>query len=393
MIINRQNYQIWITDYYDGRLDAFQAEVLMDFLSDNPDLKAEFEDYPGLSVSPPEHSSPDKNELLRTPDELTNEQLEHFSIAYWENDLDDKQKREIEALAKTDPRFRKNLGIYEKIKLKADQSEYTGKSMLLKIPARRRRTGIMLTALSTAASVAILAGLFLILNRQAPVPSPDRQVLASAGEDQAQETIREESSRPDTGDENPPSEHTGTESPQSRVIAVTESPQSQVIGGTENRESRSTTGAESSKNQAVHPAQSIKSDPTPVKAEIHLAVSTIPVREEIKLDNVEVRYLLAETEPYDISLPPGTMDNMKMTVREFLAFQFRKSILDEEDPGVENLKAWEIADAGIKGVNSLLGWNMEFQAGQSEDGRLQNLRFTSELLKIDHDFKKSNTGL
>lgn len=382
MIINRQNYQIWITDYYDGRLDAFQAEVLMDFLSDNPDLKAEFEDYPGLSVSPPEHSSPDKNELLRTPDELTNEQVDHFSIAYWENDLDEKQKGEIEALAKTDPRFRKNLGIYGKIKLKADQSEYPGKSMLLKIPARRRRTGIMLTALSTAASIAILAGLFLILNRQSPAPSPDRQVLASAGEDRAQETIREESSRPDTSDENPPSEHTGTENPQSRVIA-----------GTQSRESRSTTGTESSKNQAVHPAQSMKSDPTPVKAEIHLAMSKIPVREEIKLDNAEVRYLLAETEPYDISLPPGTMDNMKMTVREFLAFHFRKSILDEEDPGVENLKAWEIADAGIKGVNSLLGWNMEFQAGQGEDGRLQNLRFTSELLKIDHDFKKSNTGL
>jgi hypothetical protein len=124
-----------------------------------------------------------------------------------------------------------------------------------------------------------------------------------------------------------------------------------------------------------------------------VAMSKIPVREEIRLDNVEVSYLLAETEPYDISLPPGTMDNMKMTVREFLAFQFRKSILDEEDPGVDNLKAWEIADAGIKGVNTLLGWNMEFQAGQGEDGRLQNLRFTSELLKIDRDFKKSNTGL
>ncbi|MEE4213898.1 MAG: hypothetical protein V2I34_02460 [Bacteroidales bacterium] len=396
MIINRQNYQIWITDYYDGRLDTFQAEVLMDFLSDNPDLKAEFEDYPGLSVSPPEHSSPDKNELLRTPDELTNEQVEHFSIAFWENDLDDQQKKEIEALSKTDPRFRKNLGIYEKIKLKADQSEYPGKSLLLKIPARRRRTVILLTALSTAASIAILAGLFIILNRQAPLPTPDRQVLASAAEDQAEETISEKSVRPGTGDENPASGHAAAESTQSRVTSGEQSTKSQTFAGTESTQDRVITGEQSTQSRIAAAAEStqiIEADPAVTGRETMVAMSKIPVREEIRLDNVEVSYLLAETEPYDLSLPPGIMDNMKMTVREFLAFQFRKSILDEEDPGVDNLKAWEIADAGIKGVNTLLGWNMEFQAGQGEDGRLQNLRFTSELLKIDRDFKKSNTGL
>lgn len=377
MIINRQNYQIWITDYYDGRLDDFQAEVLMDFLSDNPDLRTEFEDYPGLSVSPAEHSGPDKSLLLRTPDELTNEQVEHYSIAFCENDLDEKQKREIEGLAGTDPRFRKNISTYEKIKLKAGETAYPAKSALLKIPGRRRKTGILLTWLSTAASITILAGLFLILNRQSPGPSMEMQVLASAGEDESGETTeREEPAQTGTSEERPDYAYAAREKPQSRTVAGTEKHEKQTVAETERTD-----------------RQSIKSDPTPVKAEIHLAMMKIPAVEKIELDNQQVSYLLAETEPYMTSLPQEQRDSLKMSVREFLAFHFRKSILDKEDPGIENIKAWEIADAGIKGINTLLGWNMEFQAAQGEDGRLQNLHFTSELVKIDHKFNKNNQGL
>lgn len=380
MIINRQNYQIWITDYYDGRLDDFQAEVLMDFLSDNPDLRTEFEDYPGLSVSPAEHSGPDKSLLLRTPDELTNEQVEHFSIAYCENDLDEKQKREIAVLAGTDPRFRKNISTYEKIKLKADETAYPAKSALLKIPGRRRKTGILLTWLSTAASIAILAGLFLILNRQSPGPTMEMQVLASAGEDESGETReKEEPSRPVSGDELPADTDAGKESTDSHIT-----------GG---KDSRTLVVAESPKRPATPDTQIIKADPEPLKREIQLAMMKIPAIEEIKLNNQQLTYLLADTKPYMTSLPLEQRDSLRMSIREFLAFHFRKNILDKEDPGIENLKAWEIADAGIKGINTLLGWNMEFQADQGEDGKLQKLHFTSELVKIDHKFNKNNQGL
>jgi len=383
MIINRQNYQIWITDYYDGRLDDFQAEVLMDFLSDNPDLRPEFEDYPGLSVSPPEGGGADKSLLFHTPDELTNDQVEHFSIAYCENDLDENQKKEIEGLAQTDPRFRKNINIYEKIKLKADETEYPGKAMLLRIPGRRKRTGIILTSLSAAASVAILAGLFLIFNRQSTEPSFESQVLASVNEEQAGEKSNiEEPSQPGINEEEAITAQPGGEKVQSRSAIVAESLQKRPVTVTERQVILASASVES-----------IQSEPAAVKREVYPAMSKIPAVEEVQLDKQHVSYLLAETRPYPVSLPQDLSDSLRMSVREFLAFHFRKNILDEEEPGIENLKAWEIADAGIKGINTLLGWNMEFQTLKGEDGRLQNLHFTSELVKIDHEFKKNNQGL
>ena len=122
MIINRQNYQIWISDYYDGQLDDFQIEVLMDFLGRNPDLMSEFEDYAELVLRPDDKNAYNNSGLLRTPEELTNEQVEHYAIALNENDLSEKQKQEINELKKTEPRFREYINSYEKIRLRPDLS-------------------------------------------------------------------------------------------------------------------------------------------------------------------------------------------------------------------------------------------------------------------------------
>jgi len=355
MIINRQNYQIWITDYYDGQLDDFQAEVLMDFLADNPDLMPEFEEYKGLFLSPDEQSKFDKSELLRTPEQLTNEQVEHFSIALCENDLNEKQKPEIIELKKSDPRFRKIIGIYEKIRLEADNTIYPEKSSLLKIPQSRRITGIILTALSIAASIAVMTGLYLIFDQQQAVSIDDSTLTAYSPEEESGQASQEKTPRLDLTDETPRHLSTRTD---------------MQLAGT------------------VKTSEIMKDENTTGQKETWIPLSHLPIREEINLDNKQVPYLLAVIKPYDIVLPPESADTAQMSIREFLAYHFRKQILDEEDPGIEHLRAWEIANAGIKGVNSLLGWNMDLQTGETEDGKLKNISFTSELIKFDHKSRK-----
>jgi len=360
MVINRQNYQIWITDYYDGQLDDFQTEVLMIFLSDNPDLRSEFEDYSDFFISPDKNVKFDNSELLRKPEQLTNAQVEHFSIALCENDLSEKQKREIAQLKQSDPRFRESISTYENIRLQPDDSEYPDKALLLKIPGRRKTMSILFTSLSMAASIAIIAGLFFIFNRHSPKDYFDVSAIATISEDEAEQEIQDR----------PP------------LLDLTEEMPRYIPAKTEVQVAESVTVPEIIEDESIRLDRKFRE---PI---VHIAM-----REEIKLDDRQAHYLLAETMPYNVDLLIATVDNSDMSVREFLTYQFRKQILEEEEPGIEHLKAWEIADAGIKGVNSLLGWNMELQAEKTEDGKLKDISFTSELIKFDRKARKNNPGL
>jgi len=355
MIINRQNYQIWITDYYDGQLDDFQTEVLIDFLGRNPDLMSEFDDYADLVLKPDDKETFTTSGLIRTPDELTNEQVEHYAIALIENDLTEKQKQEIIELKKTDPRFREYISIYEKIRLKPDKIIYPDKSSLLKIPDRRRVIRIIVNLVSAAASIAIITGLFLIFNQQVEEPVKDYMT----------QDIRIMQESGQKGHDKAPLLDLTNEMP--RYIA-----------------------AKTQLNIAepVNTREIIKSEILTRPGRDLIQITPIAAKENIRLDQTQTQYLLAEIEPYQLSLPHDIIDETNLSVREFLAYQFRKQILNDEDPDIENLKAWEIADAGIKGANLLLGWNMELEAVKNEEGQLENISFTSELLKFDHAAKK-----
>ena len=360
MIINRQNYQVWVTDYYDGRLDNFQVEVLKEFMSKNPDLMSEFEDYPELFLHEEGEDSFDKGSLFKTPEQLTNEQVEHYSIALMEGDLEEDQKQEILELQKTDPRFRENINVYGRIKLRPVEAEYPAKSGLIKIPARRRTLRIITNSLSVAASVAILFSLFFIFTRNERTYMAD-QIIAS-GEQAIEET---ESSRDRVS-----------------AIDISEGLPAYIVARTD----------------------ITVSDPVPVnniilpehqpdhRKEI-ISISPLTAKAEIEINPMKHHYLLAEANTYSIS--PLIMDsiNTSLSVREFIAFHFRKEILNDEDPDIEKLKAWEIADAGIKGFNKILGWNMQLETEKNNEGKLENVSFTSELIKFDHRPKKNNTGL
>ncbi|MFO7852570.1 MAG: hypothetical protein ACQERS_04805 [Bacteroidota bacterium] len=360
MIINRQNYQIWITDYFDGHLDDFQVEVLMDFLKRNPDLMSEFEDYAGLILKPDGQDSYDKSGLLRTPEELTNEQVEHLSIAMMENDLSEKQKEEINELKKTDPRFRESIGIYEKIKLRPGNLAYPDRSSLLKIPYRRKIIKIIVSTVSIAATIAIITGLFFIFSQ--PADEYTNAYIAENNQTSPEKSQLVEE-RPTLLD---------IENEEARYIPA----KTQVTVAT-----------------SISTAEIIKDDSLPVQYRTLIEISPLRAKSDIRLDDSQTHYLLAEIDPYPTTLPADFDDNTDLSVREFLAYHFRKQILKEEDPDIENLKAWEIADAGIMGVNTLLGWNMELDTEKNEEGKLKSISFTSELIKFDHNSKKNKPAL
>ncbi len=387
MIINRQNYQIWVTDYYDGSLDDFQKEVLMDFLDRNPDLKSEFADYPGLSVSHGNEEPFAYSGLLRSPDQLSNEQIEHFAIALNEDDLHTEQRKEIMELRKTDPRFREYINTYEKIKLKPGDTRYPDKKKLLKIPENRKRIKLIMVSVSTAASIAIIAGLFMLFSHESG-SELNRQLTAGSGQENRllQESVRDIPQQlPAKTNINLAEQVRTGEIIDSRItaeqVSTGEIVYAQATPG-QAKEIISTT-AEQAKEM-------LSTTATAEQAKEIISITPVAAKENIQLDIAQTHFLLAETSPYPDS--PETIPG-DMSVREYLAYQFRKQILADETPDTENLKAWEIADASVRGFNKILGWDMELKAEQDTEGNIHDISFTSQLIKFDHKTKKTDSEL
>ena len=66
MKINRDNYIIWITDFYDDALSAGEKVVFLNYLDLNPDLKEEFELFEEIKVHPDISSRIDKASLHKS---------------------------------------------------------------------------------------------------------------------------------------------------------------------------------------------------------------------------------------------------------------------------------------------------------------------------------------
>ncbi|MDZ7738183.1 MAG: hypothetical protein U5K32_03740 [Bacteroidales bacterium] len=367
-----------MTDYYDGSLDDFQKEVLMDFLDRNPDLKSEFEDYPGLSIIPGDEEPFAHSGLLRSADQLSNEQIEHFAIALSENDLNAEQRKEILELRKSDPRFREYINIYEKIKLKPGDIKYPDKKNLLKIPENRKKIKLVLLSVSTAASIAIIAGLFMLFSQESG-DRLNRQLTADSG----QENRRLQESFQDMPQK----------LPAKTIINIADPDRAGQIINTRTLAEAGIAGEVTKAQITAEPVRTGKTIDTRTTVEPAKEIITItPVaaKENIRLDIAQTHFLLAETSTYPAYPETGPSD---MSVREYLAYQFRKQILADEDPDTENLKAWEIADAGVRGFNKVLGWDMELKAEQDPEGNVNDISFTSQLIKFDHKAKKSNGDL
>ncbi len=154
-MITRDTYEIYIIDYYDGKLKESEISDLMAFLSNNQDLKAEFDLFDN---SPIEHSNivfQDKESLKKTiilPNEISYE--EELVIRKIEGDLNFTENNELQKKIQKNPELQKAQKSYFFTKLKPDFSiRYKNKRQLKKIFIGKELTYWLM---SSAAAVAIL---------------------------------------------------------------------------------------------------------------------------------------------------------------------------------------------------------------------------------------------
>ncbi|HDO27806.1 MAG TPA: hypothetical protein ENH02_06790, partial [Bacteroidetes bacterium] len=125
MKVNRNNYEVWLLDYSDGKLNAAQTADLMAFLEENPDMKEEFDAFDAITLEPEYIRFKQKAQLKKLPvipaGEVDENNYEHFFIAWHENDLTPSQKDDVLAFLEQNPQLEPEFRLHGKLQITANE--------------------------------------------------------------------------------------------------------------------------------------------------------------------------------------------------------------------------------------------------------------------------------
>ncbi|MBE0650099.1 MAG: hypothetical protein IH595_04580 [Bacteroidales bacterium] len=125
MKLTRENYGIFIIDYFDGNLSEAEKEQLLLFLDANPDLKKEFTDLRKVTLSKPDVTFPDKEKLkvpaIQSAGQIDKDNYESFFILYHDGELKEGEDKELKLFLDKNPHLLKELELFGKIRLDKDK--------------------------------------------------------------------------------------------------------------------------------------------------------------------------------------------------------------------------------------------------------------------------------
>ena len=175
MEITRKNYESYFVDYLEGKLDEKLVDQFLEFLQENPDLKAELKLFESASVAPEDAIFSKKDELYKEKYDLEDE-FNSAAVARIEENITPKEKREFDAYLSKHPEKEEDLRLFSHTILQADeQIHFAHKNKLYKKPGR----AVALFWAGRVAAVLILAlAIFSLVNRNEETVAPANQMAS-----------------------------------------------------------------------------------------------------------------------------------------------------------------------------------------------------------------------
>ncbi len=163
MEINRTNYEAYFIDYLEGNLDERLVDSFIEFLKLNPDLKEELEMYEPVSVIPSPIAFENKIDLYKEKYD-SEEEFNQAAIASLEGNLSEEAEQEFKQYVSSHSEKQKDLALFSKTILKADESiVFSKKSNLYKRPLGKT---ILLWTSRVAAVLVLAVAVFSLLKKQ-----------------------------------------------------------------------------------------------------------------------------------------------------------------------------------------------------------------------------------
>jgi len=368
MKIDRSNYEIWLIDYLDGNLSDQQMDQLNLFLTENPDLKEEFNELADSRLVPSDRSFPNKERLKKSPHELPSSQFEYLSVANLENDLDGAQKKELTEIIENDPTKKEVFEQIQKLRLTPGKISYKDKNLLLKRSLAQRVIRLSVISLSAAATIALFVSIYLFLPERIP-----SDMMNSANNNPAELKMQD----------------TSAESVPEKIAATEEA------GISDKQEVKLIASAPDYKPVILESAGELieENDPTEAIAEYqNFEIKMISLNPKVEITGNTIHKTLIASDISQLLVKEDESgnpveDKSGNPVGRFLAKNFREKILKEPAPRDSPIKAYEIAEAGVTGLNKLFGWEIALDKNKNEDGELQSVYFSSRMLKFNAPVK------
>ena len=327
--LTRNNYEIWFLDYLDDQLSNDQLDTFLDFLELNPDLKEELRGVSEISLKAGDETVDIREILLKTPDDIPGiSAIDQLCIARMENDLTPEEAEKFDARLTEDARLEKNYTAFRLTRLDpADKVIYPFKKDLIK--KTRTLTPWIITAVSAAA---ILVFALLVWPTEEESAAGSQQLAATSMP--AKEVVIPAQAKPEAG-----------------TPSLT----------TESAKSTSTREA-MPMNRLTHRTSIIGPKiPEPQSTKLLYASNYQPV---IKI--------------------PAASENI-LTLPQYALQLFREKILGEDRQLVRKTRfsMWEVAGAGVNGINSLAGTKMKLDREYDTDGTILAVSFNSKLVDVE----------
>jgi len=350
---DRSNYEIWLIDWLDGKLDEIQVKRLLLFLEENPELKEEFSFCSSTKLDPPSEKFMHKQLLKKAPYDITDKQFEYLCAGYIENDLSDEHIEELKKIVSDDFTKENELELFKQTKLIAPDIQFSNKQKLLRTTPFQKALKISVAA--AAIAIFIVASQFTGKDDL----SVNSLLQSSVDNEKTLNVIA-----PETVSENAESNIT---SPPEKIAEVNIHIVEQVPKEIEN--------IEKDEESTFIPPQRDYLEPVEIPNLLSVNISS---KKDYPSD-----ILLSSKTIFD------TSDSEPDVLSRNLAQLFREKILKEKTPDNSPIKTYELAAVGVYGLNKLLGWEMDFRKNNDENGKVKTIYFSSRLLEMQLPVNKS----
>lgn len=356
--INRNNYEEYFLDFHDGQLSPEDENILFSFLAKNPDLKAEF-DLVKMDSLIEENKNivfSNKTAFKKTSilGELTDDNFDELCIAKIEGDLNNYELLMFEEFVRTISR-EKDLKLYELTKLSSDTSiTFKDKSKIKKQELKVFSLKSNYTIISVAASIIILIALYIFI--PGAITEKKEFIVKDMPNIKTKNSLHKEK-------------------PEDKNEEVEKTNMIKVINRDIKEES-------SYQLQELESAQALEKN---IMRDYLEMTELIPLEIIVNVENSsEIKGILPMfLETKDLN----KMDTNKyMSLKTFLATAFNKSVLNKENK--DRIEFFDIAQAGVRGINKLTGSNMKLDRKYDKNGIPDKTEFNSRLIAFSTPIKK-----
>jgi hypothetical protein len=373
---DRNNYQALLAEWIEGSLGPQETRALLSFLAENPDIEAEAGLLSCIKLSPPDRGYAGKESLKRRAPELSPSQVEYLSAAYLENDITEDQLSDLMDSIDQNPANRKIFDSMQQVKLEPLHQHFIYKDNLRKKSQLGGMSRFFKASLNAAAVLLFMLVSYFFLSRLFPgsgeLPGVNNNEKAGNSLLVAEE---------------------------SNII----NPGSTKQAGPENREQ---------KGDGIHYPATIRKEnifTAIAEAEDLPGQAAVPDPVISSFDSIDAPGIpgwkkpvagynhLAKPTPPDLigarsTLEPAIADNQGNNNIISLTRTVRDRIFRKSGSGDFSVNSFEIARAGIEGLNKILGWQMALVATTDDNGETESVYFSSRNLKFNIPVKKDQRG-